>query len=220
MPFEAVVGTPARRYGPRLTFRVAGGGRFDALAARHPHPWGAPDWVGLRVRDEQPRWKFYFARARDLDGAEPPAGAPAGLYPVMAAWHDGGSEVYWRCRSAPRWSSFAARSAALVGADPPECEPLPRPAEHGFALSVRRSGGEISAVTLFADHRCLPDDAATARAWTASMPARERDFYEAALGSVRAFGPRPAHAWHGMLGWTIERDGARHRAASLLMPAA
>ena len=218
IPFEAVVGTPAGRYGPRLTFRHREGGRFTGLAARAGHPWGAPDWVGVRVRDGRPHLKFYFARARGLGDADPPAGAPDDLHPVMAAREGDREEVYWRCRRATGWRTFAQRCAALAGAEPPECRPLPRPAEYGFALSVARTRGAITAVTLFADHRCLPGDAETARQWAASMPEQEQRFYEAALGGVRALGPRPRHGWHGMLGWTLDAGGGSSRAASLLVP--
>jgi hypothetical protein len=219
LPFEAVVGTPAQRYGPRLTFRPADGGRFTRLATVAGHPWGAPDWVGLRVRDGRPRLKLYFSSVRELTAPDPPAPAPGDLYPVMAAAEGDRVEVYWRCRRAVGWRAFAERCAALIGAEPPDCQPLPRPGEQGFALSVTRTRAEITSVTVFADHRCLPDDAETARAWTAAMPEPEQRYYEAALGGVRAFGPRHPHGWHGMLGWTMERGGAQHRAASLLVGA-
>jgi hypothetical protein len=55
------------------------------------------------------------------------------------------------------------------------------------------------------------------------MDEAERSAYEAALAGVRQLGrpgPRGMAARHALLGWTWERGGGWHRAASLRLPPA
>src|SRR5437667_302754 len=49
IPCEIVAGTPAARYGARVTFRLpAAKAAFLAEFGLDRHPWGEPNWVGLR----------------------------------------------------------------------------------------------------------------------------------------------------------------------------
>jgi hypothetical protein len=231
--FEVVAGTPAARYGPRITVRPAG----DRLALAGAvglasHPWGPPDWVGLRVGvDGKVAAKAYHRlRRSDPAGSSPggfavpggrfpvPAGLPGGLYPVMAALDGTAVELYLRMAPAGPWTAFVSACTAALGGPGGPCSPHPRPAGRAFCLSLRRDERGLSAVTVYADHRALPGDREIGRAWTEGMDQAERTAYELALAGVRSLGPRPRDGWHAALGWTLERDRGWHRAASLRVP--
>ena len=62
------MGTPASRYGARVTFEGRGEARA-ALAATFGigrHPWGTPDWVGVRVRPDGTRGVKAYHRVDTL----------------------------------------------------------------------------------------------------------------------------------------------------------
>ena len=71
---------------------------------------------------------------------------------------------------------------------------------------------------MFADYRALPDDDTIQRLWLQDMCSSEAQAYELALAGVRSLGRRRLGSWHAMLGWTLERDGTWHKAASLRFP--
>ena len=231
--FEVLAGTPGSRYGPRITVRPAGDRRALAGAAGlASHLWGPPDWVGLRVRGDGTVGAKAYHRLRRSDpegsstgwfavpgGRFPvPAGLPAGLYPVMAALDGPTVELYLRLAEARSWTSFVSASMASLGGPGHPFSPHPRPVDRAFCLSLRRDDRGLSAVTVYADHRALPDDREVRRAWAEGMDEAERSAYELALAGVRSLGPRPRRGWHAALGWTLERDRGWHRAASLRVP--
>src|SRR4051812_21301067 len=69
VPFEVIVGT-APGHGVRVTWRAAEPGGAAALARAAglaDHPWGTPDWIGLRGRaDGTARCKAYHRRRPPL----------------------------------------------------------------------------------------------------------------------------------------------------------
>ena len=164
MPFEVIAGTPCERYGARLTFRAVGGSA--ALAAAFGlthHPWGAPDWVGVRVsRSGGLKVKAYH-RLTDVHRFQLPAGLPAPLYPVMAALHEDAVEVYLRFGAGCTWTEFAQRCCGVLGEVQRRFSPHPRPVASAFCLSLRWQGEQLTAVSVFADYRALPDDETIAR---------------------------------------------------------
>ncbi len=221
VPFEVIAGTPFARYGARITFRAGGdpAGLATTLGLAE-HPWGLPTWIGLRARlDGAVHVKAYHPPERlDRQRFALPAGLPEGLAPVMAALDGDSAELYLRLLPHQSWTSFVAAALAPLGgaADVPAFSPHPKPADGGFCLSVRWVGGAPAAVSLYADQRSLPGDAAVRRAWAEGMDETERGAYEAALAGVRSLGDVGAtRARHGMLAWTRERGGGWHRAASL-----
>lgn len=224
VPFEVIAGAPAASFGARITLQPAGDPRALAAAAgladpRAPHPWGPPDWVGLRMAaDGAVAAKPYHRVAVLDDRFHLPAGAPSGLVPVMAAQQGDQVELYLRRRPATGWPAFAAACARLIGADRPEAEPLPRPAELGFCVSFAWRAGELTAVTLYADSRCLGDDESVGRAWSRGLEELDRESYRRALAAVRSLGRLRGRAWHSMLAWKLGADGTRGRAVSLRVP--
>jgi hypothetical protein len=241
-PFEVLAGAPAALFGVRVTFEPsiepgagevgkageAGGARrrlAEALGVAD-HPWGDPDWVGLRLASSGELAAKPYHRltaGRELPGLpSPPAAAPAGRVPVMASRFEGSTELYLRLAPATGWSELARRCAALVDAAEPVVEPRPRPAPLGFWVSfawrVSRRGRELAAVTLGADSRCWSDDREVAERWAAGLDASDREVYERSLAAVRALGRRPRGGWHAMLSWTLGPPGPLRRAASLRVP--
>jgi hypothetical protein len=219
VPFEVIAGTPCERYGARLTFRAAGGTAALAEAfGLTQHPWGDPDWVGVRVsRDGGLKVKPYH-RLTDMSRFRLPGGLPMPLYPVMASLYENAVEVYLRFGACCTWTEFAQRCCGALGEVQRRFSPHPRPVESAFCLSLRWQGERLTAVSVFADYRALPDDETIASRWSEDMTERDRQAYELALAGVRSLGRRPFSAWHGMLGWTLESDGGWHRAASLFVP--
>jgi hypothetical protein len=227
--FEVIAGTPGARYGPRITFRPAGDRHALAGAVGlASHPWGPPDWVGLRVRGDGTVYAKAYQRLRYADPEGPSTGwfavpggrfpMPAELYPVMAALDGSAVELYPRLAEARSWTSFVSASTAPFGGPGHPFSPHPRPADRAFCVSLRRDDRGLSAVTVYADHRALPDDRGIRRAWMEGMDQAERSAYELALAGVRSLGPRPRRGWHAALGWTLEQDRGWHRAASLRVP--
>ena len=224
--FEAVVGAPLARYGPRVTLNP---GPDPAATARRlgfgAHPWGPPSWYGLRFGpDDELRVKAYHRtspeRGWDLVPARArlPAGLPDGLVPQVAALDGDRTEVYFRRLPAGPWTSFAAACLDLLttpAVEAPAYAPLPRPVPEGHCVSLSWSGDELAAVTLYAQDRCLPDDPEVAQAWVRGLEEVDRRSYEAALGAVRAIGRAGPRRCHGLLGWTTAADGSTSRAVSL-----
>jgi hypothetical protein len=219
VPFEVIAGTPGERYGARLTFRATGSTAALAEAGGFTHhPWGAPDWLGVRVSRGAGLQVKAYHRLTDLRRFRLPAGLPAPLYPVMAALHDNAVEVYLRFGACSTWTEFVQRCGGVLGEVHRPFSPHPRPVESAFCLSLRWQDERLTAVSVFADYRALPDDETIARRWSEGMTERDRTAYELALAGVRSLGRRPFSAWHAMLGWTLESNGSWHRAASLYVP--
>jgi len=222
VPFEVIAGAPAGRYGARVTFRSHRGCE-DAVAralGTTVHPWGTPDWMGVRVHpDGRVHCKPYH-RVVELDDrfavVTPFTGT---LYPVMASQDNGETELYLRQSHASDWSAFVDRCLAPLTTRSPFTFALsPHHAADSFCVSMRWRGSRIDAISVFAADRSLPSDRDIAGAWVAGLDDDDRDAYEAALGGVRSIGPRPRHGWHAMLAWTLEADGRFHRAVSLRVP--
>lgn len=215
--FEAVVGAPLARYGPRVTLDAGS----DPPAKAHRlgqggHPWGPPVWYGLRIGpDGEVKIKPYHRVRRLDDRFTLPAGLPDGLVPQLASLDGDRTELYLRCRPALPWHEFAGACMALLDARPPLCAPHPRRAESAHCVSLSWAGADLAAVTVYAQDRCLPDDRTIARQWVDGLDDVDRRTYEAAVAGVRAAG-RPGHrGWHAMLSWTVQADGQAHRAVSL-----
>lgn len=183
------------------------------------HPWGVPDWIGTRVPPDGRLHSKPYHRVIDLDDRfHLPPGLPATLHPVMASLDGDVVELYLRRSDPCEWVTFVDRCTAVLSAPQPVFSPHPRPAPESFCVSLRWRNGSLSAITVFADERALPDDAAIRAAWPIGMDPGDREVYEVALGAVRSLGKRPLRGWHGMLAWTLEADGTWHRAVSLRVP--
>lgn len=229
-PFEVIAGTPVARYGPRVT--LIAGPSPTALAAHwglHDHPYGPASWIGLRIQqDGQLHAKAYHKFSPELigpgaDGGWPlPAALPVGLVPVMAARDGDAYELYLRLKDRCSWADFSKACLALL---PTEADaltsssfsPWPQPAAGAFCVSLRWQHRHLSAITLYADQRALPDDAQVRAQWSCDMSEHERHAYEMAFHAVRGSGPRRA-PWHAMLAWSVDVKGQWHRAASLRVP--
>lgn len=229
-PFEVIAGTPIDRYGPRVTL-IPGSSptAVAALFGLQDHPFGIPSWIGLRIRgDGQLHAKAYHTFAPSLDGPGPdgswpiPSSLPTGLVPVLAARDGDACELYLRLKDRCSWLRFVRACLSPLNiesaarSDIP-FSPLPQPAEGAFCVSLRWQQRGLSAITLYADQRALPDDAQVRTQWSLDMTAEEQQAYTMALNAVRASGPRRA-PWHAMLAWSIDAKGQWQRAASLRVP--
>jgi hypothetical protein len=216
VPFEVIAGAPSARYGSRVTFRAERDPHALAEVFGHAaHPWGTPTWIGFRVRpDGTARSKPYHRLSTLDDRFTLPAGLPSGFRPVMAALDDDQIELYLRFGGEMPWDRYVAACTAPLVITPTTFDPHPRPVGQAFCLSLKWTRGELTAITVFADHRALPDDRTIQQHWTRQMDDLDRCAYERALAAVRSIGRRGT-AWHAMLAWAFERDGDRHRAASL-----
>jgi hypothetical protein len=215
--FEALVGAPLRRHGPRLTLNAAPDRERQARRlGLDRHPWGPAHWYGLRLGpDGAVRTKPYH-RLRVLPAhVRLPAGLPADLVPELASWDGDRTEVYLRRSVAARWEPFARAAFGLVGAEPPACAVEPRPVLGAHCVSLAWTGGVLDAVTVYAADRCLPDDRALAAAWAPGLAPEDRRTYEAALGAVRSLGRVGRLPAHALLGWAARADGTTSRAVSL-----
>jgi hypothetical protein len=223
VPFEVIAGTPASRYGARITFRGARGSDPVALAAAAglaAHPWGPPDFIGVRTdADGTTRCKGYHRRPPAMGSTTVHRGLPTGLDPVMAAADSSGIEVYAIQPGELRWETFAQRCLASLGVAPPDAgfSPRPWPCPRRFAVSARHVAGDLTAVTLYAFPPALPDDEHVATAWTAAMSQDERVDYVAAVAAVASLG-RATGRLHALLGWSFGPGGFTSRSASLRVP--
>ncbi len=224
-PFEVIAGAPHHRYGARITFETSEANRERAAAASGlpAHPWGAPDWIGLRVSPAgDVVWKAYHRFDRVASLVAVPPQLPPTLVPVMAARHGGTEELYFRRGEAGAWLPFVddvcrAMRMDLTRFEPgvPAFRPLPRERANSFCVSVKFDHDHATAISLFADDRALPHDRTIAAEWAASLAAGDRLAYEAALAGVRALGPPPPRGWHAMLAWTVDARHGWSQAASL-----
>jgi hypothetical protein len=219
-PFEVVAGTPASRYGARLTFRPAADPlRLATAFDLERHPWGTPSWIGIRVSPAGVVHAKPYHRLTRLDGRFVlPAGLRGDLYPVMASLDGDAAEVYFRSSSTCSWESFTAAALASFGGGDFRFAPRPRAVARGFGISFRRTRGRLSAATLYAFSRALPDEQAIHRQWIEGMDETDARAYEMALIGVRSVGRLRRGTWHAILAWTLEENGIWHRAVSLRVP--
>jgi len=221
IPFEVIAGTPKTRYGARITLRLTSDkSQFIRDFELDGHPWGAPDWVGLRIQGEGPLVVKAYHQVAQVTPLSFEEKLRSRLDLVMAALHDGSIETYWRFRGVCPWPEFVQMCLEGFSAEKPDYDFLPTPDSlpDAFCVSEKCKGGRVQSISLFADHRALPDDATISRLWTQDIPEQERQAYELALAAVRSTGQRRLGTWHGMLCWTLERSGDWHKAASLLFP--
>ncbi len=218
-PFEVIAGTPQGVYGPRITFvlprdhaKVLAGSGLSA------HPWGPPQWIGLRIDSEGRLIAKAYHKLAKVDGLPFAASFIEKLSPVMASLHDGGIETYFRLRGSSEWIPFVRACTEPLSAHLPVFQPLPRSTTQSFCVSIKSRCDEIQAVSVFADYRSLPDDDTIRHLWSRDMSPEEQESYELILAGVRSCGPRRLGSWHAMLGWTFESSGALHKAASLRFP--
>jgi hypothetical protein len=219
VPFEVIAGTPTARYGGRVTFRLpAAKAAFLAAFGLDCHPWGEPNWVGLRdASGAGVAAKAYHA----ISGVESLPFEPRfaeHLYPVMASLYQCGREDYLRFKGACDWGEFARACFAPLGGASIAFAPVPSSKDSAFCVSVRVRDGILEAITVLADFRALPDDDTIRHLWAQDMSEAEAGAYELALAAVRSCGRRRLGGWHEMLSWTVERDGTWHKAASLRFP--
>ena len=219
IPFEVIAGTPQEKYGARITFRLpADNAEVLAACGLACHPWGRPDWIGLRInREGRLIAKAYhkLAQISELPFADD---FTKKFYPVMSSFHENAIETYLRFRERCEWTEFVCACTESLSPYLPDFQPFPRPVAEAFCMSVRLRDGDIQAISVFADQRSLPDDDTIRQLWSRDMSSDEREAYELTLAGVRSCGPRRFGSWHAMLGWTLESDGVWHRAASLRFP--
>jgi hypothetical protein len=226
VPFEVIAGTPAARYGARITFRPGGDPvALAGAAGLSDHPWGVPDWIGVRTSaDGTVRCKAYHRRPPRLAITTVHRGLPPGLDPVMAARDGDAVEVYALCPGERSWRSFVSESLAPLpraarAGEAVTFSPVPRPARRGFAVSARHEGDVLSAITVYAFPRSLPraDDEVLA-AWTEGMAGDERTSFGHAVVSAQRLTDGPGRLV-GLLAWTFDANGVSSRAISLQVAA-
>lgn len=224
VPFEVIAGTPRDRYGARITWRAGDPTRAQQLAEAAglaDHPWGAPDWIGVRTTtDGTTHFKPYHRRPPPLGASTVHRGLPVGLEPLMAAQDGSALEVYALQPGQSRWEDFVARALAPLGGPSPDLvfSPVPLPAARGFAVSAQHAVEVLQAVTVFAFPASLPSDEAVASAWTERMSTAELADHEAAVAAAHSLGRRQGRRY-GLLAWTFRADGTVVRAASLRLGA-
>ena len=219
-PFEVIAGTPHKMYGARITFLLPPrSGEILAEWELSSHPWGVPEWIGLRSNDDgQVIAKGYHKRAK-LDRFLFARRFREKFSPVMASLHGNVIETYARFHGSSEWVPFVRACIEPLSKDLPEFQPLPRSVEESFCVSVKSGGNDVQAISVFADYRSLPEDDTIRHAWSRDMTCEEQESYELTLAGVRACGRRRLGSWHAMLGWTLESSGVWHKAASLRFPA-
>jgi hypothetical protein len=219
VPFEVIAGTPTARYGGRVTFRLsAAKAAFLAAFGLDRHPWGEPNWVGLRTAPGGEIAAKAYHAIRAVESLPFQQSLTEHLYPVMASLHQGGREDYLRFKGACDWGEFARACLAPLGGASINFAPVPSSKDSAFCVSVRVRAGILEAITVLADFRALPDDDTIRHLWAQDMSEAEAGAYELALAAVRSCGPRRLGGWYEMLSWTVERDGTWHKAASLRFP--
>ncbi|GEM_PF-4565395 len=214
--FEVVVGTPIDAYGARLTFRTGDGDAVDVArrAGLSGHPWGVPDWIGVRTgADGAVRAKAYHRRP-PLEATLVHRGLPETARPVMAARDGGTVEVYAVLPGEMTWQRFATAALAPLGCAPVEPGVGVVPRASGYALSVRHDGDELSAVTLFVTSESLREDSAVEEEWVASMSREEGDQHRARVAAAATVS-RTTGRRYRMLAWSYARTGLVSRAVSL-----
>lgn len=225
--FEVVVGTPAEAYGARLTFLT--GDDPDAVVGQvglAGHPWGAPDWIGLRTAaDGSVRAKAYHRRP-PLDAVLVHRGLLDTARPVMAAYSGGPSrpgrpdepgrtvEVYAVVPGAMTWDRFAGDALAPLGCRPEPSGVTVVPRADGFALSVRHDGEQLTAITLFATSAGLRADAELEAEWVVGMDVEQADHHRQRMAAVASVS-RSAGRRYRMLAWNYTRAGLTGRAVSV-----
>jgi hypothetical protein len=218
--FEIAVGT-LPRHGLRITWRPADPSGAHALAEAAglaEHPWGAPDWIGLRTgSDGVARCKAYHRRPPPLGITTAHRGLLPECAPVMAALDGDVLEIYATLPAELGWDEFAARALAVLPASAtglPEFRPRPRRRAHGFAMSARHRGSDLEAITLYAFGRSLPDAEKVVTEWSSALTTDEHALYAAAVSALTARG-QPLADLHGLLAWSFDASGAQTRAACL-----
>ena len=219
VPFEIIAGTPAARYGARVTFRLpASKAAFLSTFRLSRHPWGEPDWVGLRSTPGGGIAAKAYHAIDTIESLPFQQRLTEHLYPVMASLHQRGREDYLRFRGVCDWRPFAEACLAPLGGASITFAPVPSSKESAFCVSVRVREGILEAITVLADFRALPDDETIRHLWAQNMTKADAEAYELALAGVRSCGRRRLGGWHAMLSWTVERNGTWHKAASLRFP--
>jgi len=220
VPFEVIAGTPAEHYGARLTFRAERDGDAALLAASAglgDHPWGTPDWIGVRTSaDGSVRCKAYHRRPPALGFATVHRGLPDGVNPVMAALDADALEIYAVEPGQAPWATFLTRCLAGLGLNDGGVDfaPRPIPRARGFGVSTKEIRGRLTAVTVYAFPTALPeDDRRVTAEWTATMQPQEKAAYLSAVAAVDSIGRRAGRR-HGLLAWTFDATGLVSRAAS------
>jgi len=221
VPFEVIAGTPKSRYGTRITLRLPSDkSQFMRDFGLDGHPWGLPEWVGLRTHGAGPLVVKAYHQKPPVAPISFEEKLRSRLDLVMASLHSSFTETYWRFRGDCLWPEFVRMCLDGFSAGKPYYDFLPTPdsVPASFCVSEKCEGGRVQSVSLFADYRALPDDATISQLWTQDMPEQERQAYELALAAVRSTGQRRLGTWHAMLCWTLESSGGWHKAASLLFP--
>ena len=221
VPLEVIVGTPKDRYGARITLRLPfDKSEFVRAFGLDGHPWGLPEWVGLRTQGDGRLVIKAYHKEGPVDPLPFQEKLSGRLDLVMAALHGDSTEAYWRFRGACPWQEFVEICLEGFGAAKLDYDFQPTPASvpDSFGVSEKREGGKVRAIALFAHYRALPDDATVSRLWTRDIPEQDREAYELALAAVRSTGQRQLGTWHAMLTWTLECSGEWHKSASLLFP--
>lgn len=219
-PFEVIAGTPHEKYGARMTFWLpADSGKVLAERGLSGHPWGPPQWFGLRI-DNEGRLIAKAYHKIDTMSRLPVADDFAKKFsPVMSSLHDDVIETYARFRERCEWIQFVRACTESLNPHFPDFQPFPQPVAESFCVSVKCRDGDLQAISVFADQRSLPDDDTIRHLWSRDMSSEERETYELTLAGVRSCGPKRLGSWHAMLGWTLEIGGVWHKAASLRFPA-
>ena len=214
--FEVVVGTPIEAYGARLTFR-SGSGAAAGVAGRvglADHPWGVPDWIGLRTAaDGAVRAKAYHRRP-PLDATLVHRGLPVTARPMMASLSGRSIEVYAALPGQLTWERFASAALEPLGcaAAPAGVTVVPRAGV--FGVSVRHDGDQLSGMTLFVDSAALRDDAGVEEEWLGSLPPDERSLHVVRVAAAATVS-RTSGRRYRMLSWHYAPAGLVSRAVSL-----
>jgi len=213
--FEVVVGTPVEAYGARLTF-VNGDGS-ETVAARAGlggHPWGPPDWVGLRTgADGAVRTKAYHRRP-PLAETLVHRGLPDTARPVMAARDGETTEVYAVLPGTVTWERFAGEALEPLGCAQRRPGVSIVPKGSTVAVSVRHDGDELTALTLFVTSDALRADAPLEEEWVAGMSPQDASSHRLRVAAAATVS-RTAGRRYRMLAWHYTRAGFVSRAASI-----
>lgn len=219
IPFEVVVGAPADRILPRITFAAPKRRRELAEALGVPdHPWGPPDSIGLRPSPHGGIVaKGYHRITAVPEEMALPAELEAHLLPLVAAPLPE-PEMYARWTGPPAWHALHSACERVLGVTLPTPSPRPEGSRGALGLSLRKldRGGFVP--TAYADHTALPPDDELRRSWGASLSAEERQSFERALAGTRSIGPREGGSWFDFLAWGVDERGRSWQAVSLRLP--